>query len=330
MACSARSVVVSTKVRPPSARAQRAASAATARRMAGLVRLREAAPARRAARARRSRTGCPRAACCASSRPADSVNHDRRSSSPSVAEVKTQALGAQRHLLAQRVADVQRRFDQPRLVRRQVDPAHRARGRGLQRTGAPARAQLGARARAASAKSGARLADGGQRFAAAARRHASMPASAPAKSASRGALVPAQLERAAHLAQRPGRRQAQLARGAVARARQSPATASRPRACCSPAPSRSRAKSITCAAAQRGAEERDAGLGELVRLVEHRHLDARQQLGDAGVAQRHVGEEQVVVDDHQVGRHRLAPRLHHMAVAELAGIRRRGSSRASR
>jgi hypothetical protein len=50
-----------------------------------------------------------------------------------------------------------------------------------------------------------------------------------------------------------------------------------------------------------------------MRLVEHRGVHRRQQFGHAAVAQRHVGEEQVVVDDHQVGRHGFAPRLHHVA-----------------
>jgi hypothetical protein len=79
----------------------------------------------------------------------------------------------------------------------------------------------------------------------------------------------------------------------------------------------SRAKSISCAEPSVGAEELDAGLGELVRLVEDRDLDARQQLGDAAVAQRHVGEEEMMVDDDDVGEHRLAPRLHHVALAVL-------------
>jgi hypothetical protein len=65
--------------------------------------------------------------------------------------------------------------------------------------------------------------------------------------------------------------------------------------------------------AERRAEELDARLGELVRLVEDRDLDARQQLGDSAVAQRHVGEEEMVVDDDHIGEHRLAARLHHVA-----------------
>ena len=55
------------------------------------------------------------------------------------------------------------------------------------------------------------------------------------------------------------------------------------------------------------AEELDPGLGQLMGLVEHRHLDARQQLGHAAVAQSHVGEEQVMVHHHHVER-RVRPR----------------------
>ena len=43
-------------------------------------------------------------------------------------------------------------------------------------------------------------------------------------------------------------------------------------------------------------------------------LAGRQQLGHAGVAQRHVGEEQVMIDDDDVGLLRLLARLHHEAV----------------
>ena len=96
--------------------------------------------------------------------------------------------------------------------------------------------------------------------------------------------------------------------------------AARPRACCSPAASMSRAKSISCDEPRIVPEELHARLAELVRLVEDRHLDARQQLGDAAVAQRQVGEEQMVVDDHDVGGHRLAPGLVHVAAAELRAL----------
>jgi hypothetical protein len=57
-----------------------------------------------------------------------------------------------------------------------------------------------------------------------------------------------------------------------------------------------------------------------VRFVEHRGIHGGQQLGHAAVAQRHVGKEQVVVDDHQVGRHGFAPGLHHVAGAVLGAV----------
>ncbi|EWS55532.1 hypothetical protein X551_01635 [Methylibium sp. T29] len=70
-----------------------------------------------------------------------------------------------------------------------------------------------------------------------------------------------------------------------------------------------------------------------MRFVEHRHVHGRQQLCHAGVAQRQVGEEEVVVDHHQVGRHRLAAGLHHVAAAVFrafaaeAVLARRGHQR---
>ena len=127
------------------ARARSAPPAAPRRRMARLVRLRESARHEDARVRSGSRTGCRGAATRASSRPAGSVNQLRRSSSPSVAEVKIQAFGALRHLLAQRLADVERRLDQPRLLRR----ARRSSARGRRRRARRKRArELGEAARA--------------------------------------------------------------------------------------------------------------------------------------------------------------------------------------
>ena len=120
------------------------------------------------------------------------------------------------------------------------------------------------------------------------------------------ALGPAQLQRRRNLAGADRTRQAQVA----ARSARTPGASSgqgrRPRACCSPTASMSRAKSIGCDRAEDRAEELHAPVSpRLMRLVEDRDLDARQQLGDAAVAQRQVGEEQVVVDDHGgLARHR--------------------------
>jgi hypothetical protein len=68
------------------------------------------------------------------------------------------------------------------------------------------------------------------------------------------------------------------------------------------------------------AQELDAGLVELVRLVEHDHAHAGQQLGHARFADRQVGKEQVVIDHHHVGRHGLAPRQLHVAGAKLRAV----------
>jgi hypothetical protein len=52
-----------------------------------------------------------------------------------------------------------------------------------------------------------------------------------------------------------------------------------------------------------------------VRFVEDHRVARRQQLGQALVAQRDVGEEQMVVDDDDVGIERFLARLHHEALA---------------
>ena len=69
------------------------------------------------------------------------------------------------------------------------------------------------------------------------------------------------------------------------------------------------------------AEELHAGLVELVRLVEDHDAHRRQQLGHARFAHRQVGEEQMMVDDHHVGRQRLAPREVDVAGLELRALR---------
>ena len=61
------------------------------------------------------------------------------------------------------------------------------------------------------------------------------------------------------------------------------------------------------------AEEERRGFGQLMRFVEDDGVRGRQQLGHAGVAQHHVGEEQVVIHDHDVRLLRLAARVHHEA-----------------
>ena len=77
------------------------------------------------------------------------------------------------------------------------------------------------------------------------------------------------------------------------------------------------------------AEEQRRGVGQLVRLVEDHRVARGQQLGEPFVAQHHVGEEQVVVDDDDVGLERGLARLQHEAVGVERAVRRRGSCRAS-
>ena len=71
---------------------------------------------------------------------------------------------------------------------------------------------------------------------------------------------------------------------------------------------------------QRGAQELHARFHQLVRFVEHHHIHGGQQLRHAAVAQRHVGKEEMVVDDHQIRRHGLAPRVHDVAGAVLRAL----------
>ena len=63
-----------------------------------------------------------------------------------------------------------------------------------------------------------------------------------------------------------------------------------------------------------------ARLGELVRLVEDHRVARRQQLRHAFVAQHDIGEEEVVVDDDDVGGERVPPRLHDEAAVEVPAL----------
>ena len=62
------------------------------------------------------------------------------------------------------------------------------------------------------------------------------------------------------------------------------------------------------------AEEAAGQVRQLVRLVQHHGVGLRQQLAEALLAQRHVGQEQVMVDDHHIRLLGAAARLHHEAV----------------
>ena len=198
---SARSVVVSTKVRPPSAAAQRAASVATAIGMAGLVGLGKAAAARTGAHGRHSRTGCP-------ARSLTRILEAGGGGEPAQVVVVAEGgrgedpgLGRTCALLGEHVADVQRRLDQPRLLGRHVDPAHMALG------GVPAERrrqlrQAPRRARQSFAKSGPRAMTA---CSACGRRAAGRGQGVQGGDEGRraAALGPAQLDGAAQLAQAP-------------------------------------------------------------------------------------------------------------------------------
>ena len=67
-------------------------------------------------------------------------------------------------------------------------------------------------------------------------------------------------------------------------------------------------------------QELNARFNQLMCLVEDRGIHRGQEFSHAAVAQGHVGKEQMVVDDHQVGRHGLAPGLHHVAGAVLGAL----------
>ena len=57
-----------------------------------------------------------------------------------------------------------------------------------------------------------------------------------------------------------------------------------------------------------------------MRLVEDHRIARRQQLGGAFVAQHHVGEEEMVIDHHQVGGQRLAARRENEAFLVLRAV----------
>ena len=114
-------------------------------------------------------------------------------------------------------------------------------------------------------------------------------------------------------------REAQVARRLLQRgwrarrapARRRPRRAARARA--------SRASSTSCALETVSPKNRRAVSGSWCASSKITRVARRQQLGDAFVAQHHVGEEQMVVDHHHVGGERVAARAHHEAVARSRG-----------
>jgi hypothetical protein len=75
---------------------------------------------------------------------------------------------------------------------------------------------------------------------------------------------------------------------------------------------------------------------QLVRFIDHERIRARQQFGETVLLQRHVGQQQMMVDYQYVGIQRLLARLHQkavipvLAVAAEAVIRGRGHQRPHR
>ena len=225
-------------------------------------------------------------------------------------------LGREPALFAEHFADIQRRLHQPRLLRRQVYPAHIAAGHGVVET----LRQGGQRTRTLF-----ELGEIRRRFGHASNRLGGRPRRF-AQGLQRGlqrvvgaAFFPAQLEHAAHFAGIAVARQPQLTRGQVDGALQlAPGLQA---AGVHQAQRQDVTRQVNgLPGRQGGAQELHAGLDELMRLVEHGGVHRGQQLGHAAVAQGHVSEEEVVVDDHQVGGHGLAPGLHDMAGAELGAL----------
>ena len=69
------------------------------------------------------------------------------------------------------------------------------------------------------------------------------------------------------------------------------------------------------------AEEQRGRVRQLVRLVEDQRVARRQELGQPFVAQHHVGEEQMVVDDDDIRLERGLARLQHEAVGMKRAFR---------
>ena len=324
----ARKVVVSTKVRPPSARAS--GPPGRRRQTGGAARSASETPAARtAARARHSRTGCRARSVVASSSPAGSVN--QRQPVVVAERRRREDPGLRRAAPSARCSmspDVERRLDQPRLLRRDVDPAHDALGRRPARSDR-ASATSGRARSSRRAKSGADLARRRRRARHRAGAGTAERFAAPAPSRR---STPRSLQRSFRLPRRSRSgpaREPQIARGMFARPLRDRARASgrAPAAARRPA-GRVRSRSpARCRASCRGTA-RPPRLSWCASS-KTRDVDRRQQFGDAAVAQGHVGEEQMVIDDDDVGGHRLAPCAHDVAGTELAGTRCPGSSRAS-
>ena len=317
----------------PAARAQSAASCGHGHAVGRLV-----AACGKSARhvepppARRSRTGCPRAACGPPAQAAGLGEPAQRASSPSVAEVKIQARWRARSTCARRIAG-----RTPARCPAATRPAAAACGR--RRPSAPASAGTAAAKQLDAAPARPRARPGARSRA---RSRSPRPAPRPRRQQAACRRARASAAQVQSLRRDRPRRSAQRCRARAQRPRttrrRSRAARSTPAASCCQSAQAARLlqargqhvarRSRAPARCQLSAEELHAGLVELVRLVEDRRSRTDgQQFGHAGFAHRQVGEEQVVVDHHHVGRQRLAPRLVHVAAAELRAVAPRQFSR---
>ena len=126
------------------------------------------------------------------------------------------------------------------------------------------------------------------------------------------------------------RRTSASAASAFSTAPSSPASALRRRARLRQLQARIAHQQLDLAAAEARAEELRGEIGDLVRLVEDHRVRRAQQVAEAVFLEREVGEQQMVIDDDDVGLDGLAARLDHVAAADVRRSGRRGSSRASR
>ncbi len=75
------------------------------------------------------------------------------------------------------------------------------------------------------------------------------------------------------------------------------------------------------AAAETDAEKLRRRIRQLVRLVDDERIDRRQQFAEAFLFERHVGKQQMVIDDDQFGFLRAPPGRQHVALAVPVAVR---------
>ena len=215
-----------------------------------------------------------------------------------------------------RLAHVERRLDQARAQRarsiQRTRPGDARRGKQARR-GAPARRHAARVDRNRAASRSPRRAPR-PRLPGAAKAHRARPRNPRARPAPPSAART--LPRTSRIGPAQARRSSRAARSSSAA---SSAHGCSPRACCSPAASRSRAKSINWVVASvwpRNCTPASASWCASSNTASSTRATTRRHRCRAG----QVGEEQMVVDHHHVGRHGLAPRLHHVAAAVLRAV----------